>query len=106
MLLFHLLAAGLFGELMTFQSSVHDSLILSFCVYICADFVCVEDDAWYWEHLDTSWAWNSYQGPQLQWLGTTDRHALHIHPCLIQHMASQHMPAMQASHPTSSDCNC
>lgn len=34
------------------------------------------DDSWYWEHLDTSWAWNSHQGPQLQWLGTTDRYAL------------------------------
>ncbi|KAL3145810.1 hypothetical protein ABBQ38_015186 [Trebouxia sp. C0009 RCD-2024] len=32
------------------------------------------DDSWYWEHLDTSWAWNSHQGPQLQWLGTTDRY--------------------------------
>ncbi|KAL3156023.1 hypothetical protein ABBQ32_013011 [Trebouxia sp. C0010 RCD-2024] len=30
------------------------------------------DDTWYWEHLDTSWAWNSHQGPQLQWLGATD----------------------------------
>lgn len=32
------------------------------------------DDTWYWEHLDTSWAWNSHQGPQLQWLGPSDRH--------------------------------
>ncbi|DBA83403.1 TPA: hypothetical protein ACH3X2_006540 [Trebouxia sp. C0005] len=32
------------------------------------------DDTWYWEHLDTSWAWNSHQGPQLQWLGPSDRY--------------------------------
>ena len=33
------------------------------------------DDTWYWEHLDTSWAWNSHQDPQLQWLGEIDRYS-------------------------------
>lgn len=57
------------------QSALPDWLILVCCVCVYEVFVCVADDAWYWEHLDTSWAWNSYQGPQLQWLGTTDRQA-------------------------------
>lgn len=47
------------------------------------------DDTWYWEHLDTSWAWNSHQGPQLQWLGPSDRHvplcklSLCHRPCML-----------------------
>ena len=57
------------------QLALPDWLILICCVCMYRVLVCVVDDAWYWEHLDTSWAWNSYQGPQLQWLGTTDRHA-------------------------------
>ena len=66
------------------------ALIVATCGCIRVDSVCIVDDAWYWEHLDTSWAWNSYQGPQLQWLGTTDRHALHTHACNTGPHKQQH----------------
>jgi hypothetical protein len=32
--------------------------------------------AWHWEQLDTTAAWNTRAGPQLQWLGASSRYLL------------------------------
>ena len=39
--------------------------------------ICVAPGhVWHWEQLDTTAAWNTRAGPQLQWLGASSRYLL------------------------------
>jgi len=42
----------------------------------CETHTCIAGHAWHWEQLDTTAAWNTRSGPQLQWLGASSRYLL------------------------------